>query len=85
LAFELGQQTHAVGDVETRAPEIDYVAACAQFGRPLDEGRRESVANEPVCEGWSCDSRAGYQDSHCQLQNTLEENWLRSSKMALRM
>ena len=61
---ELRQQPHTIRDIEARAPEVDDVAACAQRGRLLHDGRLEAVVGQPVGQGRSRNPRARYQDSH---------------------
>jgi hypothetical protein len=43
MAADLRQQTHALCNVVTRAPEVDQVTINAQAGRRFNDGGRESV------------------------------------------
>jgi len=59
---DLVEQTHALDDRQGGAADVDLVAAVADGPRPLDDGRREPVATQPVGEGNARDAGAGDED-----------------------
>ena len=59
---KLRNEPHPLRDVETHPPKIHDIAARAQRGRALDQGRNEAVAGKPISERRAGDAGAGDKD-----------------------
>jgi len=64
LLAEGGDEAHAFGDLEADTPEVDDVAAGAEFRGDFEEDGVVAVVAEPPGEGGSCDAGAVDGDSH---------------------
>ena len=62
LGADLVEDAHPPADLDRGAADVDLVAAGAQFGGALDDGRGEAVAVQPEGEGGAGDRGAGDED-----------------------
>ena len=58
-AIDVSRQTHTLGDVVSKTPEVDDIAPRAQRGRALNQSRLEPSCFQPEGECWSGDAYSG--------------------------
>jgi hypothetical protein len=64
LLKDLRRQSHALGDVEPGAPEVDDLPAGPGARSALDDGRLEPVPPQPIGEVRTGDAGARDEDVH---------------------